>query len=593
MVVAAACSGPAAGVSAAGTAAPDAARVDERVEWARAGESLVLPLEPTEEQRRAGAIPARLSRGDAVFAPLWWIGRVKAGPEGPARVLAEQTAGSALVAARAAGWMGEHGTWTAVAATDTARRRAINADGRWYVVIELPPDSAGLDLVLDGRLVRLGWISKSVATSRVGGAQAEGPGGWGWLALEAARRNPHERWRARLAAGELMSASGPAHDEFADGAVEALADQLGARWAMALRRVEDEDAVAAEQLRRRLALMADFGGVRAPVWPVDDGSVSRLLNALLGPSQAGRGPGAVAREWTDALPRAACWIADDAVMYDAGHARIVSRIGALAMDAGAEVLMVKTGARGSPAEVLAMEPCTAAYGLFALDGADAESPSVIASIGAWSARRAVVPRPVRAMPPGAAIGPMFDDWTMADWLGSCTDPADPRNAISPGGLGRAVRGRQASAAMLMADAASVTGPAGSAGLRWTLYVECGVGPGATVESARREELTIALTGAGGEAMLRAFADGQLVWSDGTAGHARVTRDDRAWRMWIPLPESILGDGLWVRLGLSRTDWTGARASWPRPMFPWDDRPAQAVFDLSTWEGLGAAGARGR
>lgn len=587
MVVAAACCGPAAGACAAGADSPDAARVDERVEWARAGESLVIPVEPTEEQRRAGAIPARLSRGDAVFAPLWWIGRVDAGPIVPPRAVPEPSAGAALLAARGAAWMGERGVWTAIAATDTVRRSAINSEGRWYVVIELPPDSAGLDLLLDGRPVRLGWIAKSVATARPVGPEAEGLGGWVWSALDAARRNPHERWRARLASGEPLSSPGPARDEFADSAVEALADQLGARWAMAIRRVGDEDAVAADRLRHRLALVADFGGVRAPAWPVDDGSVSRLLDALLAPPRAGRGPGAIAREWTDTQPRAACWIADDAVMFDAEAGRIVSRIGALAMDAGADVLMVKTGPRSSPADVVAMEPCIAAFGLFALDELDAESSSVIASIGGWTARRAVVPRPVRAMPPGAAISPLFDDWTLADWLGSCTDPADPRNAGSPGGLGRAARGARATAAMLVADAAAATGPLGTGGLRWTLYVECGVGAGAMADSARREELTLALTGTGGEAMLRAFADGQLVWSNGTTGRARVTRDERSWRIWIPLPEAVVGGGSWLRLGISRSDWTGARASWPRPMFPWEDRPAQAVFDLSAWEGLGA------
>lgn len=569
---------------------------EERVEWARAGEALVLPIEPTEEQRRAGAIPARLSRGDAVFAPLWWIGRVEAGPEGPARVLAEQSAGSALVAARAAAWMGERGSWTAIAATDTVRRRAINAEGRWYVVIELPPDSAGLDLLLDGRPVRLGWIAKSVATSRPARNDgADGLGGWVSVALDAARRNPHERWRARLATGEPMSAPGPARDEFADSAVEALADQLGARWALAIRRVADEDAAAADRLSRRLALVADFGGVRAPVWPGDDGSISRLLDALLAPVRAGRGPGAIAREWLDSQPRAACWIADDAVMFDSMAGRIVSRIGALTLDpaSGSEVLMVQTGAGTAPADVVAMQPCLSAFGLFALDARGAEQTSVVANIGGWTARRAVVPRPVRAMPPGAAIGPMFEDWTMADWLSSCTDPADPRNAGSPGGLGRAARGPRAAAAMLLADAPTATGPIASGGLRWTLYVECAAGPGATADSAGREEVTIALTGAGGEAMLRAFADGQLVWSDGTTARARVTGDDRAWRMWIPLPAAIIGEGSWIRLGMSRIDTTGARASWPRPMFPWEDRPAQAVIDLSGWEGLGAGGAERR
>lgn len=574
------------------SAAP-AARVDGRVEWARAGEALVLPVEPTEEQRRAGAIPARLSRGDTVFAPLWWIGRVDAGPVGPQRVLPEPSAGAALLAARGAAWMGERGSWTAIAATDTIRRTAINTEGRWYVVIELPPDSAGLDLVLDGRPVRLGWIAKSVATSRPSrDVGAEGLGGWVSAALDAARRNPHERWRARLASGEPMSASGPAQDEFADSAVEALADQLGARWALAIRRVDDEDAAAADRLRRRLALVADFGGVRAPAWPVDDGSMSRLLDSLLAPAREGRGPATIAREWMDAQPRAACWIADDAVMFDAAAGRIVSRMGAVMLDAGSgsEVLMVQAGAGAAPADVVAMRPFVSAFGLFALDARNTEQSSVVANIGGWTARRAVVPRPVRAMPPGAAISPLFEDWTLADWLGSCTDPADPRNAGSPGGLGRAARGGRAAAAMLLAEAPTATGPIEAGGLRWTLYVECGVGPGTTADSERREEVNIALTGAGGEAMLRAFADGQLVWSDGSTARARVARDDRAWRMWIPLPASIIREGSWIRLGMSRIDSTGARASWPRPMFPWEDRPAQAVFDLSTWEGLGADGA---
>lgn len=554
--------------------------------WACAGETLLVPFEPTDAQRRAGSVPARLSRGDALFAPLWWIGRTAAAPT-PSRAVPDPTPGAAFLAARGSSWMDEKGRWSAVAATDTARRGTITSDGRWYLVIDLPPDAGGLELIIDGRRVPTGWISRAVATARPVGAAGDPGDGWIGAALDAARRDPFERWRARLAAGEPLTAVGPAADEFADRAVEALADQVGARWAQALRNVADEDASVADRLRRRLAMIGDVGGPRAPVWPVEPESLERLQNTLLNsPREAAV---RAARNWLDAQPRAACWIANDAVMYDATNGRVVSRIAAISLDAGAEpeALMVRTGSTAAPMDVVRLPPLTVASGLFSIEPDASASAVVLAGIGRWTARRAVLARPIAAAPPGAPVGPLLREWTLVSWLEACTDAGDPRGGAVSAGLGRPpADGEPWTMGMLMADAPAATGAFDAASLRWTLYVECGLGTRAGADSTAREEIVLAISGAGGEAMVRVFADGAMVDSSGAAGRARVVRDARAWRVWVPIAPEVLAGGEWARLGLLRVDASGARTSWPRPVFPWEDRPPQAAIDLRAWTGAG-------
>ncbi|MBX3406204.1 MAG: hypothetical protein KF869_05505 [Phycisphaeraceae bacterium] len=547
-----------------------------------------MPYTPTDEQRRAGSVPARLSRGDALFAPLWWIGRIDATP-GSTRAAPEQSPGAALLAARGASWMGERGRWTAIAATDTTRRATISADGAWYLVIDIPPDAGGLGIVVNGQQVPTGWIPRTVATAR---PAAAGNAGNGWLgaALDSARRDPLDRWRARLAAGEPLSAVGPASDEFADRAVEALADQIGARWAQALYNVSEADAVVAGRLRQRLALIVDFGGAQAPAWPTDAAALDQLLAALLEPPRVGgaRTAATIAQDWIDSQPRAACWIANDAVMFDASAGRIVSRIAVVTLDGTTEpdLLMVRSTASPTPLDVVTLRPLSAGTGLFSLEP-DAQSPAVVlAGIGRWVARRAVQPRPIDAAPPGAPIGPLLAEWTLASWLSACTDAGVVRGAAALAGLGRPPAApARGTMGMLLADAPAPTGAPGAADLRWVLYIECGLSGATPRDAAAREELVVAVSGAGGEAMLRAFADGQIVQTSGASTRARVVRDEQAWRIWIPLPPEVVGRGTWLRLGVLRTEVGGGRSSWPRPVFPWEDRPSQAVFDLRAWSGV--------
>lgn len=594
MAAAICCVGPcnaiAASCDAGGTASASvvSVRAEARI-WATAGETLVVPFTPSDQQRRAGSIPARLSRGDTLFAPLWWIGRTEAAA-GATRPAAEQTPGAALLAARGAAWMGERGRWAAVAATDTSRRAMISPDGAWYLVIEIPPDAGGLGIEIDGRPAPTGWIPRSIATARPAATAGNAGNGWLGAAIDSARRDPRERWRARLASGEPLAAVGPAPDEFADRAVEALADQIGARWAQALHNVSEADAAVAARLRQRLAAIADFGPARAPAWPTDTWALDHLLGALLETSSAGAAGGAaqVARAWIDAQPRAACWIADDAVMFDPSAGRIVSRVAAVTLDGAVEpdLLMVRTTASPTPLDVVTLRPFVSGSGLFSLEP-EGQNPAVVhAGIGRWVARRAVQRRPIDAAPPGAPIGPLLVEWTLDSWQSACTEAGDPRGATAPAGMGRppAAPGR-GTMGMLLAEAPVATGAPGASDLRWVLYVECGLTGTDPRDATTREELVVAVSGAGGEAMLRAFADGQVVHSSGESSRARVARDDRVWRIWIPIPPGVVGGGGWLKLGVLRTEIGGGRSSWPRPVFPWEDRPSQAVFDLRAWNGL--------
>ena len=536
-------------IDVAGSPSQAAIQTGRRI-WACAGETLVVPYSPTDEQRRAGSVPARLSRGDALFAPLWWIGRIDPAP-GSTRTALEQSPGAALLAARGASWMGERGRWTAIAATDTSRRATISADGEWYLVIDIPPDAGGLGIVVNGQPMPTGWIPRTVATARPAVA---GDAGDGWLvaALDSARRDPLERWRARLAAGEPLSAVGRASDEFADRAVEALADQIGARWAQALHNVSEADAVVAGRLRQRLALVADFGGAQAPTWPTDAAALDQLLGALLEPPRGGgaRTAATIAQDWIDAQPRAACWIANDAVMFDASAGRIVSRIAAVTLDGTAEpdLLMVRTTASPTPLDVVTLRPLNAGTGLFSLEP-DAQSPAIVhAGIGRWVARRAVQPRPIDTAPPGAPIGPLLAEWTLASWLSACTDAGDTRGAAALAGLGRPPASpARRTMAMLLADAAP-TGALGAADLRWVLYIECGLSGAtrATPRLARNWSWRFPGRRRGDAPRSRTVRSCRRRWSA-----ARVVRRTGMGDL-IPLPPEIVGRG-WLRLGVLRTE----------------------------------------
>lgn len=552
--------------------------------WARAGAQLVVPFDPSQAQIREGLVTARMSGGAILYAPLWWVGPGPRNGPGENAPKDRQTIGAALVAFRAATWMNAEASWEALSASAAIRREAPLHEGRWYLVIDIPPEVEGQQLVLDGRRIATGWLRRVPFDTprRDRGAIT----GWAEACLDSARRSPYDRWRARMAAGEPLVAPGPARDEFGDKTLESLAEQIESEWSEALDRLGAADAALAGEFRDRLGLLTEFGSARVPAWPVDDGSLERLLRDLLSPAVSAQARARRVREWLHALPRHAAWVADDAALVDFASGVTAARVAGLMLNprSGPTAMMISRPGASRPEEIVSLNPAVVETTLIGADPGLGGDAGLIVGLGDWTARRSVVHRALPARPPGLSLSPFFHEWTMGTWLEACTDSGSTRTGPTPAGLGQPVSDDvRKTAAMLLAQDVAGSGESSATRRRWLLYVECRVPPASAGEWT--DEVLIHLAGKGGEVTLRAFADGQVVTSRGESSLSAVEQADGGWSAWIPLPENVLADGHWIRLGITRTDPTGMRSSWPRPVFPWEDRPPHAAIELGAWDGF--------
>ncbi len=547
--------------------------------WARAGKTAVFPYSPTPEQLREGHVPARLSSGAKLYAPLWWIGPAVPPPNSTRLINEPETIGAALVARRSAAWMEVEPDWEALAAATASRRSSLSAGGRWYLVIDLPPDAAGQDLVIDGRREVTGWIR--LAPFDPPRRESGAPSAWTSACVQSARRSPLERWRARLVTGQPLVAPGPASDEFGDRVVESLAEQIESLWSEGLDRLSAADPVLAAEVRARLCLLVDFANIQIPVWPADDVGLARLQADLLSPTLLPQARVQKARDWLSAQPRQAVWIADDATVVDAAAGTPAARVCGLILDpaAGPTAMMVARGGRAQPSEIVSLLPGTVSAATVGLSPAVGDSELRI-DVAGWTARRSVVPRALDARPPGLPMTSFFQDWSLPIWLRSACDNGDLRGGASPAGVGQAVTDdAQRTAALLLAQ--DSVGIGADTPRRWLLYLECRRTPETT--SSPKEEVLVHLSGPGGEATLRVFPDGQVVSSRGGSTRVPTEQTEDRWLAWVPLPETVISDGRWIRLGIARTDAQGRRWSWPRAMFPWEDLPPHAAIDLGCWD----------
>ena len=396
--------------------------------------------------------------------------------------------------------------------------------------------------------------------------------------------------RARLAAGEPLVAPGPARDEFEDRAVEALAEQIESEWSEALERLAASDAGLATVFRRRLVATADFSGIVVPVWPADDDALDGLLHNLLSLSLTARERSRRAQDWLSDQPTHAAWIANDASLIDQQSGLLAARVAGVTLDpdAGSTAMMLKWSTSSHPDEMATLRPGVVGSTVVAIPPAAQADTGLAVSIAGWSARRVVLPRALLAQPPGLLLAPFFEEWSLRSWLASCTDTGDIRSGPSPAGIGKAVENppRRTAAMLIAQDPVGIGEPEGARG--WVLYLECRspAEPAGEVDAPgrARDEVVIALAGTGGEVMIRVFPDGQVVTSQGHTQRVPVERTGEGWMAWVPLPLNITADGAWLRLGLARSDATGKRSSWPRPMFPWEGLPAHAAIGLAEWSG---------
>ncbi len=186
---------------------------------------------------------------------------------------------------------------------------------------------------------------------------------------------------------------------------------------------------------------------------------------------------------------------------------------------------------------------------------------------------------IPALPPGATIGPLAADWTMATWLA-----ADPGPLALPGPqwvtIGRIGR--------LGTPGEDREGASG-----WSLYLECLMGEGSDGRFLKPDEageFVRVWLGPFGRptAVFRATTAGVLI--DETQGPGaepvgEVRRLDDRWVCRVAIPErSVDADGT-IRVGVERTDARGQHSAWPRPMLPWQPEPGRAAISTSAWGSL--------
>ncbi len=508
----------------------------------------------------SGRVPARLDTGEAV--------RARAARLGVQAVLDPAGDGT-----RRHDWLPTPGVWSSSPIT---RERDGSLDGQRgttrVLVIDMPGEAAGSELLVAGRRVPINWVTPAPADSpdelwvpTLTRAAAVSPS---FSAMEwPESTTPLGRWRHRLLTDGLRPAliDSPTMKRFEDPVVEAWALQNETRWMAALERLASENPELAGRLRQRLTGVMEFAdGVVAPAWPTDHASMDRLLADLLDPALDAPRRASRAEAWIEDQPTATCWVIDDAGVVEAALARPLVTVGVANLSARATLAWTTTD-EAAPAQPIPLAPSMSRMVRAMAPG---EAGVMQIHVGAWSRELPVATRPIPVEPPGLAIGTFLPDFTMADFLERARPPA--------------ARETWATAALL--DARTI-----SRGNTFELYVECrvpeGTDPGAHdvvrlylgPTPAPRSILKIDAAGTMSEEARRT----DLV---PTPPPPRVQRDRDRWSFRVQIPrEAIEPDGT-LRLGLTRNDPLGKRQAWPRPMLPWQNDPGRVMLNTKAWSG---------
>lgn len=494
------------------------------VVYARPGEKLVVPVTIDPETIKRGNLPARLERGDKLFAPLVWIGVVESLPRRAGEVTPPPEAPEyALITRRAAEWTGKSGPWAAIPAAPGFNPGAV---GIWAVVLDLPPDGGGGvgggGVWLGGRKLDVRWLDALPFSSPLFDDRPPDRSRSVWFnrALQPLRKSPLTRWRARLAAGDRADPTRDAPDLFPDPIVEALAGQVEAQWSVGIENLARADRDLALRLKRRLALCVDFGdSVIMPAWSLDAAALQSLLTDLLSTGWTDAERIRAASGWLDLQPTSAAWVVDDAGTTNAVSGATVSTLALAnltlteaAAYATPEALSVSIAPDSAP-DMKVIQPGTVELTTLVSPSASPSPDSdrshlprtpprslppspelrtqrLLTHVGSAILTRTVMLDPAPVAPPGLSVGPLTADWSLGRWLAAAAltpddhaglaslpnpgpDPITPdrltigRLFKEPIGMGEGEGGGAASPETSALRLEST--PNGS---RWVLYIEC-------------------------------------------------------------------------------------------------------------------------
>lgn len=527
-----------------------------------AGGVLIVPLDAVPPKEISAGMQVRLDDQRVLPSHLCRIGVTMSVP-GPNGIEPDR-------------WLPAPGNWTA---KEILPENDIFKGGVAVIVVTPPTDGVGQGVWIGGVRHNVNWLPAPAALVRGGGDDP-----WRPVAarvdarlLEAIRpesRSPLTRWRYRLVVDGLRPggaenpAPGSAVGEFDDSVIESLARQNEDRWRVAIAWLWAADPAVCERLKQRLAALVDFGeGRLAPAWPTDHQSMDQLLEDLLDPGVKPQRRVQLAEAWLDSQSPGVAWVIDDGGNPGRGtenDANVV-RVGIANLMDRETLCWIDEGAQGSPN--LRPLPSMGVTQLLFPVVSQRSAAKVIAHAGKFAAPLVVQARPTPALPPGVGVGPLFEDYTMTSWT----------------------RGEETRPKIEWSTTAMLHRPAKADATRtpWELYVECRLLPG--IGSLDRECVRVHLGESGKPSrVMRVNMNGEVVVEEpaheagGTPGKIRVLRRDGGWSFRLPLPGHIVEADGTIRIGVTRTDALGRRTAWPRAMLPWQEEPARALVDTTTW-----------
>lgn len=543
------------------------------------GQLLIVPLTPEEARSARGQFTAWLDTGSSITVSTHEVF---------VSVVEDPTS------EQASRWLPAAGVWSSlekrsrsdtltvlalqVPPSEGARTpKVVRVLGRDYALQFLP---RSVDLMTSGASDTAQAVPGDPWSPTVGSAGAVSPILTAIAWPEAI--SPIGRWRFRMMSGTLN----PVYESppFEDRIIEALAIQNDSRWRSALAKLWAIDPDLTVRLKGRLAGVVDFGnGYVAPAWPTDHAAIDRLLSDILDPLITKQQVCNRVEGWLLLQPRAIAWVADDAGQTSVDGRGIgtvgVANLGGLSTLAWisspvAEATDLTPLPAFSAARLSVDPPSPGASNTPESRGVNGSANRAMLRVGVhagtWKTDVALVDGTVPVRVPGFRIGPLFGDYTMATWLAGVTPkgPAMPTAAMllpvaSPNSSSAAV---ELLVECMAPGVASNSSPSMDSAASSADVVRIWIGP----LGAPRAVFRVDATGAIADEARRP----DLVK---TPGDVRIVRTADRWSFRLSIPAECVEPSGIIRLGLTRTDASGARAAWPRPMLPWQDEPGRLAL----------------
>lgn len=458
------------------------------------------------------------------------------------------------------GWLGAASAWR--------RTSSGIEDAQVLVQAPIPADGLGQSVWMEGRRVPAFWLVPDVAgQSTVSPSPIDVD-----LTLEQATvlvanelSDPRIRWRAELALQRIGHEAPPARWD--DPVLESWAEQSAERWATAMRRLGDIDESLAQRLADALTRWLAAPETVVPVWPIDAEAIQSLILAILRPGASDESIKRTVAAFLERQPQWLAWVANDAGGVVGGAIAVVNLMPSAAL--------LSTRAPGGRWE---------AYGLLEPDSIALvpapprrDAPTVASAwqvrLGGRTKTLQVSADAVPLEPPGLAIGPFWNDWTLEGLL---TGTATSSSPGQPGWVGGLVQRDT----RLDAPGSSDSG--------WVLYVEVRSPPCELPTSGGGSREVDAMRIAFGpsnrpraEVVVR--CSGLTTFEKGAGQLAMLTTDTDRWAFTLPIDRSWLESDGTILLGAQYVPHDGPRGTWPRPLLPGQESIGRVRVDPSAWD----------